>query len=738
MSNKDFDHLTIMRTRTGPCQGDSTERQMLDAINDTGSFRTRAMIHPDGSQTRMKTKGGMPEFITDEVHTTTEETELTVYMESGQLEYTWPGAENPTASYAASWHFLNIATDGEYLGYIKYDAAHIGNQKNKPALSEGQNSLAVGYPPKADPAKDTASREAYAAATVSKKMMMSMFPASLYSGKMRKFIQAQYGAKEALNNPLGVKLSGTSFTLVYTKGDDELVLGLWAHNSPGIYTAADGTYWLLSVTTTEFSWYPIKQDKAGAALLKVYTSSTATDRDKLEAYIFAHSYVSLASKKTLSITGLPGGAPLAYGWKFDSTGAKASIILHAQEGGYGSIKWRAYECHLSFSYYAGEFTVSKVVNDFGTWTDGWGAFNIFAPEYDIATRLQCVSIAMSPSVAAPFDFSGVVVYGYYINDIWYPVVMSRSGSYSGAVVREEETSGMVFDSGVIFDDPTFQPNWHHGFYLHDASFTLSYSSVKANMSITFAGETYDGEAKFGSHEDGTFHIDQIGGDLGLAVPYGRRYFVGHYGTEPFDGDSGAPGYSAAAGQPYGTFPTDGFTNFVSFTHAQITNTRLQYSGWRVLNSWALVIPGLDAESVYIPHKEFHSDATTGTKIVQVSTPVAWWEQVAHAIGPLGDGSLFTIAAYSPTNFWVPQESLTITTELPPPGMVGVSCSNTEIQGEAGVPAFSYSAIFTVDKTYPYYDPGMFFFTSYGGRYIGSEGIKSPNSVRSQDRFVGWA
>ena len=288
MSSKDFDHLTIMRIRTGPNQGDATERQMLDAINSTGSFRTRLMLHPDGSQTRMKTKGGMPEFITDEVQTATEETELTVYMESGQLEYTWPGEGNPTASYAAQWHFLNIATDGEYLGYIKYDAAHIGNQKNNPALSEGQNSLAVGYPPKTDPAKDTASREAYAGATVSKKMIMSMFPASVYSGKMRSFMQALYGAKESKNNPLGLKVAGSSIVLTYTRTDVELTLGLWVHNSPGIFTAVDTngdtSYWLLSVTATQLTAYPIKQDDAGKELLKIYNSSAVTDRAKLEPY----------------------------------------------------------------------------------------------------------------------------------------------------------------------------------------------------------------------------------------------------------------------------------------------------------------------------------------------------------------------------------------------------------------------------------------------------------------------
>ena len=66
MSKDDFDHLTIRRTRYGTPQGDAVERTMLDAINDTGSFRTRIRQNADGSTTRMKTKGGMPEFVTDE------------------------------------------------------------------------------------------------------------------------------------------------------------------------------------------------------------------------------------------------------------------------------------------------------------------------------------------------------------------------------------------------------------------------------------------------------------------------------------------------------------------------------------------------------------------------------------------------------------------------------------------------------------------------------------------------
>ena len=310
--------------------------------------------------------------------------------------------------------------------------------------------------------------------------------------------------------------------------------------------------------------------------------------------------------------------------------------------------------------------------------------------------------------------------------------MSRSDVYSGSAVRDETTQGMSFDSSVVFSDPTFQPNWHFGYYLRSASYSLSYSTKKTSMDISFSGASYNGSAKYGEHEDGTFNIVQIGGDLGTSPGYGALNAVSFFGGGPFDGGAAAPGWGAyITALENGEFPDN--TLNVSHTHAQGTYTRTTYSGWRVNNSWALVIPGLDAESIYIPHREFHASATTGTKLVSVSDPVMWWIQTAH-----GSGGDYDIVAFTPTLLWVGEESETITADPPQPSEVGVSCSNTEVQDVAGVPAFSYSMIFTVDKNYPYYDPGMYFFTSYGGRYIGSEGIKSPNSVRSQDRFVGWA
>jgi len=114
MSDKEFDHKTIMRVRHGPNQGDSFERGMLDAINDTGNFRTRIFTHPDGSITRLKTKGGMPEFITDEVSATLPESTCTLKMDSGVVDLV-----SATFSGALSddWGFCHDAV--ENLGKTK-------------------------------------------------------------------------------------------------------------------------------------------------------------------------------------------------------------------------------------------------------------------------------------------------------------------------------------------------------------------------------------------------------------------------------------------------------------------------------------------------------------------------------------------------------------------------------------------------------------------------------------------
>lgn len=61
------DELRGLPTRTGTPTGHANERQMLEKIRDNLGFETTARVRPDGSYTLLRTKGGMPRFITDPV-----------------------------------------------------------------------------------------------------------------------------------------------------------------------------------------------------------------------------------------------------------------------------------------------------------------------------------------------------------------------------------------------------------------------------------------------------------------------------------------------------------------------------------------------------------------------------------------------------------------------------------------------------------------------------------------------
>lgn len=730
----------------GGAMGSAVERQMRASVVDTNSFTTRFNTNADGSVTRLRTRGGMCEYVTEQLPTSApERSPVKAYMESGQLEYTWPGEGNPTRSYSAKWHFLDINPSGDYLGYIRYqNPSDIGTQDNDPALSESMDSLAVGYPKKTTVPADDASREAYANATIAKKIMMSMFPASLYSGKMRSFMQALYGAKEDKSSPLTLKVAGSSFVLTYVRTEIELTLGLWAHNSPGIFTAVDingdTSFWLLSVTTTQFTAYPIKQDEAGKELLKTYNSSAITDRTKLEAYIFAHSFIALTDGKTYPISGMPTGGPLAYGWKFNSTGSKASIVLHEQVGGYGSLKWRAWECHLNFSFSDGVFSATTAATNYGYWTDGWGAFNIFAPEADIATRLECVSIAMAPGVAPAFNFSGVHVYGYYIDDIWEPVVLSRTvATYAeGSRPWTLDYSGLVLPSWADPDNDISA--WEDGHYegMDQWEVHTEYKRNTTQMTVEFDGFSFSGERKYVDSYD-------LVNTYANPTYYGstQDWFISQFGTGPaceYTTESATTFLNTPCGT-YSSCPDQNgnyfnyLTNYVyQCVRTMVAETATKYDE----RAWTLVIPGLDAESAYITtytHQQF--DAYSKTTTVSGTHFGAY----QHVVGISGTGAM-DVTVYTSTMTWYPEAwvASTETTTTPPsvPFVIESKAFNTEVHGVACDDPISPSMLFYVDKTYPYYDPGMFFFTSYGGRYIGSEGIKSPNSVRSQDRFVGWA
>jgi len=165
-----------------------------------------------------------------------------------------------------------------------------------------------------------------------KKAMVAKVPPSLYSGKMRLFVQALYGAPlsvagvQALDvyeaiSPARLKMKETIFDF-----------------STGIFTSDDGTYWLIDLGT-KVTVTRIHLSECGKSLSKVLAeyppqgASAAETRQmvaKFEAYIFADATLDESFRFTLA--DIPAIQPLAYGWKFNWAGTEASCISFVQAG----------------------------------------------------------------------------------------------------------------------------------------------------------------------------------------------------------------------------------------------------------------------------------------------------------------------------------------------------------------------------------------------------------------------
>jgi len=749
-------------TTEGLEPGRANKRAMLSAMGGPDTIKKRFLNSPDGSVTMAHTRGpgAQPEFVTTR---TGSEASITyqVYMESGQLEWSYPGEGNPTRYDPATWNFLDIPTTSDYLGKIPIKSPEIGQQKNVPSLSEGMDSLSVGYPRGADPWKDAENKDAYSGATVMKKITSARFPSSLFSGKMRSFIQAQYGAKESTSeNPLSIDVFGTSAILKYTYAGETLQFGLWAHASPGIFTASDGTFWLLNITNPTGSLYvvtayAIKQTSLAAkALMLAYK---AFPNEKLEAYLFAHSVIDVAHPVSAGEFAGANGGPLAYGWKWNKDGSKAAIVVHQVLGtGAADFRWNASVMHVDIAYSAGSFSVSCTVETGGEWTDGWGEYNIFVPEQETQSApLVCASLAMDTDTVKPaFPFSNIPVYGYFVDDVWKPVTLSRT--------ENDPTERWVYSSYGIIRDPNAgaqaEGRYHFDYYYMNGSInsSASYRSItnSTGMSVSFSGVTITG------HIATTDYLEVSGKSEGPPFIPAGSWSPGADGLPTcsvmdWPGAFGGPleqsvgpclGEVAMNAWTYGVGGT-GAVRWAQVAHPyrQIT-TNAHGVDYAV---WALVIPALDAEALYVPHSEF---------IVPSAGTVSWSfnPSISYGLTAMGftstpdteddpyrgwwniESGLFASPWQTPAHAG---DTFTEYGSYPLPDKIGgdekVLCFNSAIDGESGEPSGSYYALFNVSRDYPYFDRGMWMMTSFGKRYVGSELPASPGSVQKLP-FVGWA
>lgn len=668
------------------------------------------------------------------------------YMESGQLEWSFPGELNSERYDPASWRFLDIPTTDKYLGLVSTSGKMVGEQKKGQLLSNGMDSQAVGYPvkPSLTAAQTSELREAFGNQTVLAKLTQGVFPPSLFSGKMRLFMQAKYGAAAKLDYyPIQIDGEGASISLFYVdRKGNRLQFGLWAHASPGIYTAPEGRgYWLINFRAGglgEFvaTAYPLllASESAGLRNRLKDPDISELERTQCEAYILAGADIDLSAGQVIgTVTGAEGFA-LSYGWKFSRSGSKASVVLvQAFDNGSDNDRyWKSRTVHCTIgssvdSSGATSFTFGSGITQHGNWNwDTYAEFNIFNPEDERATGpLYCISRENPATMRAPFDFSNVSIYGYYVGEVWTPVKISRTIPTGPWPKMRNKITG-TFATTTLADLSTLGGADQYLSTIANLPFAYEQHDIteSRSMELTVGERVFNGSAEFGAHSWRTRTMSS-GATISVGFP---RIFT----------DGGYPG-SDPPGSDYTGNPTGG-------THFAVTGTTTLkqkiYNGW-IHNLWALVIPGTECESVIVA-SVLDESFTVGTTTTVGTGVVTFFGSTEDNVLGDGTGMAYSFSPWCGSRYvgggsGIPDDHVTTTgTEPGPPWSYHVHNFSFAVPGTEGTPSGSYYTLFNVDSGNPYYNGIMYSINSYGGRYAMSEYQNSPISVNYQHRFVGWA
>lgn len=154
-------------------------------------------------------------------------------------------------------------------------------------------------------------------AIYAKKLSQAAVPSSVYTGKMRLMVQAIYGSKRSdyAHSP-------------NSNGFDNLVLagvslGITTPTA-GLYTAPDGTYWLINIgSSVSYRRLVISGNHEPIDLGEPLSEAYALGRLIPQP---GGSEVTMSGSSLTSA--LAGMSPVAYGWKYNMAGNEAHIVVY--------------------------------------------------------------------------------------------------------------------------------------------------------------------------------------------------------------------------------------------------------------------------------------------------------------------------------------------------------------------------------------------------------------------------
>lgn len=602
MSVDDPDKKPLNQTRFGVATGHANERQMLDSRADTFGIRTIIKQNSDGSETMCRTHAGMPRFITNEVPKEEEPLPSPMFLETGHTQY--PTARTINQYYGVGsgqgqWWF-KVATNALWLGYISSVTGTQSDADNRKFFNKFGGATppsgATLYDGMISPATSVTKTPSATLidAMIAKRAAMVSCPASMFSGKMRLFMQARYGALLDTTQVGGYfRIEGVGNTVRV----DSVLLANLGNLGAGLFTTSDKRYFIIKAAGTSVQVIPLKARSGYAKAVSdlqavIQSGAIGTDLEKAEAYIFAHMELDYAN--TITYSGqLPDINPLCYSWNFKWDGSVADVISVGY-GGAGidsyfiSTHYRLTITHsVSGSTDNWSFAYSTISTE--NWIDGRGTDHIFLPDYGTGGRMVLYTMglgfnhfACTGKLHCFYKKDGELVVSSYnrgtqsTTPAWYETNADWPGSTSQdgyAYVGNAIVKGRRWANYKLFNATT-----EHG-----------------GESFTVGASTYGGSFRTGS----MVNVD-IGHGLGCAAPPQYRYLAitvtsleGYTLSKPVDGWNGV--YCSA-------FTNDTYTEkayWLRYNHENLGRIRDVYESTKTRAFQTFVIPFFDCSAVFV-------------------------------------------------------------------------------------------------------------------------------------------
>lgn len=763
--------------RHGGWAGRNNERDMLFRADGSSSFKTSLRDLPDGSQVMLRTKDGMPQFtITKKSETDTPTVTESAYLESGQLEFPYPAPLSPYADSAATWNMLDLSPADTFMASVGTTDTTMGNQVPGQTLLNKQKSKSV--------CDQTDTKQG----VLNKKMCMQYFPASMWSGRMRLFMQAQYGQplREDAKLPKSYKFRLQLFDgglpqVVYvfdsnSETQEVISLGWTAGGSVGIFRDSDCVYWLVKIiqgaSSYTFRAHRLSFSTVGNSILRYIkkTNPSGLLQKKLEAYLFACASISQGYEVigTFNVTDAAIGEPMGYGWKFKYSGDEASIvILKVRHENTPDAVFQSCKVVVKISRPNQQWgPLVATEHPAQDWTDGWGNFNLFIPEgLPSIGNTRHLSLQVSGVCRPPFHFSGVEIYGFYDqDDTWIPTTISGEPIDTTVHTVAEYGGGYRWSASIPFPATSFSFNDNLYRAANEGGWWEARTTASTHRMSIAVGDTESiGEISYGASHRYETEVTSIGGACSETKISFMFAFINNTAEAPLP-----EGYDSISSGQYslGSYPWitgHGKGSVVKTTHLHGTS----FAKGKV---WSFVIPCNDCSAAHIAESYTH-EHFDGAKDVTISTngmmkqtahdirndppgadiDIVPWMAPAHATG--SDGHPYWGGATYTSDYMGPELPAQPPTDIDPvittvsydsgSGLKKrVESSNSfTLTNPCGsfacnIPP-SYGSLFTISRGTFYYTPTIRTTSSANGRYFSTEGPKNPDGT-TNTTFVGWA